>query len=289
MTATINLETKWRVFERVLAIKILLFYFAKNTSPSMTALQVTLATLLFISFLIITCSQKALWGWVTFLFVQIVEVFNYFPWTPNHMYIEALLCLLAVLYYLRPTQPSMIGTTKSITVILALSFFYAGVQKIVQGQWLNGEYLAHHIFFAPDWNQLARFLRWSTEWLFSTSVEPQSIYSLKEAFTHPHLPSILFFTQTMSRSVVILEIILPLLLFTKRFSSLAVLGLIALQLGIAMTAGIWGFAITGSACLALGLNHFPKYLSYFLITLSLGSFALGLLENFNVVKALAWF
>ena len=103
---------------------------------------------------------------LTTLILQLYFVQNAFPETGNHKYIEFYVLILLLICPSRPIDPphsssQSIQPTKLMTDgtlchlirLLSLSvYFYAGIQKLLGGRWLSGEYLTQTILVSNPAN-----------------------------------------------------------------------------------------------------------------------------------------
>ena len=71
-----------------------------------------------------------------------VLVWREFPATGNHAYLEVILCLLGA--FLCVDEPAeRVLLVRALRWIVALIFVWSGVQKLVHGFWVHGQYLAY--------------------------------------------------------------------------------------------------------------------------------------------------
>ena len=77
-----------------------------------------------------------------------VLVWTEFPSTGNHAYLELLLCVLAVM--LDPAEPDEARLyARAVRWVVVVIFASSGVQKLTQGYYFHGEYLAFSLRDAP--------------------------------------------------------------------------------------------------------------------------------------------
>jgi len=70
-----------------------------------------------------------------------VLVWSEFPSTGNHAYLELLVCLLAA-FLVPDDEGEGLLYLRALRWLVVIVLFYSGVQKLVSGYWVGGEYLA---------------------------------------------------------------------------------------------------------------------------------------------------
>ncbi len=71
---------------------------------------------------------------------QAVVIWQEFPAAGNHAYLELVFCLLCAT--LGAQRDEQILFVRAVRWLVCVVFFYGGLQKLVHGYWLHGEYLA---------------------------------------------------------------------------------------------------------------------------------------------------
>jgi len=100
-------------------------------------------------------------GFALLAATQAAVVWQEFPATGNHAYLELAFCLLALL--LDPFAPPPAGAAdarlylRAVRWMVCVVFFYGGVQKLVHGYWWQGQYLAYSLA-NESFRDLLRFL-----------------------------------------------------------------------------------------------------------------------------------
>ena len=73
--------------------------------------------------------------------VHVLVLWNSFPWSGNHRYLEFILCVfLAFLNGEKEDEQKLL--LNSLRWMVVVVFFYSGLQKLVNGYYFNGEFLA---------------------------------------------------------------------------------------------------------------------------------------------------
>ena len=89
-------------------------------------------------------------GLLILLVFQLWNVVIRFPMTANHHYLEALILLFLVLFPNRIVDPEnrLVDSTscRLIQLTVLYAYFYSAIHKLVQGFWLDGEFLAWSLF-----------------------------------------------------------------------------------------------------------------------------------------------
>lgn len=91
--------------------------------------------------LAIVCRVARRAAFVVLAAAHAVLVWAEFPSTGNHAYLELVLCLFAA--FLSPDdEGESLLYLRALRWIVVIVLFYSGVQKLVHGYWVGGEYLA---------------------------------------------------------------------------------------------------------------------------------------------------
>jgi hypothetical protein len=192
------------------------------------------------------------------------NVLIYFPMTAVHHFLEIL--VFAAFTFLPPTSladdPERVDglQARTIQVLLGFAMFYSGLQKIIQGRWLNGETLAYFGLFDDRNSLLTAFLCGGLKVVgrllgeqvpHVPLVGPSSL-----ALTDFWLPGwVLAYFLVLSWGAVCAETFLPVLVLFKRTRTLGLIGVTATITIVSATAGVFGFTFTGVSCCLL---FFPK-------------------------------
>ena len=179
---------------------------------------------------------SARWGRLAFVglaIAQTVRIWNEFPATGNHSYLELLLCLLCAALNVRDREERKLFL-RAVRWMTCVVFFYAGVQKLVHGYYFRGQLLLYSMgieTFRPVLQLLlphADFVRLS-HYHFQAGDGPFLVSS----------PLIV----VLSNATYIIEIALAVLLLLRRTRRLAVIGAIVFLVGIEAAAREFFFGL----------------------------------------------
>ena len=245
-----------RLFERVFCFKLALFGVLHHFGRS--AADVAGLAALAAALVLVLRGRYARLG-VAILFAHRAgTLYTSFPFTLNHAFFEAWVLLFLLLFPAGPAdeRDEVCGLAPSLVRATTLSvWFYAGVQKLVYGRYLDGEMLAASGLFeggkmvsslTPAVLTLARVTGTQVGEL------PLSWPATLEA-SELALPGLaLAFVLGSSWLVVLGELLLPLLVLRGgRASKPALVALIALQIAIALLSAELSFGVTSAAALLL--------------------------------------
>ena len=206
------------------------------------------------------------------LILQLYFVQNTFPETGNHKYIEFYVLILLLICPSRPMEPPHSssqsiqptklmadGTLCHLIRLLSISvYFYAGIQKLIGGRWLSGEYLTQTILVSNPTNPgLSTFLRETVD-LSSTTFNLPSINfsSLEITNSLDHLPLTLpawvtSFLLVLSWTTVFGEIVCAALIFSRRTRNAAIPICIVMAITLGIITYETEFMFTMLGCLLL--------------------------------------
>jgi len=176
------------------------------------------------------------------------------PYTLNHTFLEVVLVVALVGFWPHGSERNTDLAVRIIWCAALSVWLWGGVQKLVHGYYVNGEYFALAVVF--DDSILADRLRWVVNWSREfQGVEPIVAIAGGPIETAVKLPlTALDWTVliTMARTIVVAEVLLPLTILSNRFRRTGIFVLIFVQIAIAVVSGEFDFAITGVAVLLLG-------------------------------------
>lgn len=194
----------------------------------------------------------------TVLLIKLLEIAASFPSTINHAFFDAALLFALACGPHRENGPGLHPLRVAQAGIM-LVFFYSGMQKLVHGYYVNGQFLALRVLYHEG--DLGRRLRWilsSTGRLLELPLPPTGAQSRPNGLveTTVGLPA-------WSRSVLCVisngawmaEMGLPILALRRALRRWAVRGLLALEAAILVLTGEISFGFTVVACL---LSFFPR-------------------------------
>lgn len=233
-------------FQRCLALK--LFFTFHVIWPWGAAVQALLAACT----LAMCGARTARLGVAAWWALMAFQVARTLPFTLNHYVLELLVLSVLVVFPVRFEPERQSGDGLRLLWLAVLSvWFFAGIQKLVHGQYLDGRFMA--LALLGD-GQLGAHLRGGLELLQADATS---------ALVNPVLASFGPSEQGLSATarvysvalgwlVVIAELGLPVLACFPRTRTLAVWGLSVAQAAIGFVSGELDFAITGLALIGLG-------------------------------------
>lgn len=192
-----------------------------------------------------------------------LECLNAWPFTINHVVLELVILLLMAL--MPDDETNALACSNMIIFLMLSVWFFSGLQKIVQGYYLNGEFFALEVLFRePGLGEHAyRFINSIGSWFGLEKIEFFECCkegSLKLSYVH------VFFLLILSWTTVIAELGLPLMVVFSRYKNYAIAGLFVVQFVIAYFSGEIDFAFTAFAILLLFL---PKIAPFSYTTLGI--------------------
>jgi hypothetical protein len=213
------------------------------------------------------------------LIIIIIDIVNQFPGTPNHVYIQSLVLVSFILFYPKEIELSIaIKNNEHVSAVgknfiqglIFMAFFISGIQKLLSGYWLSGEFIGTFILFGRDHNLLSVSLQYFIEVIASFTNSPISLPLPRPqtgGFVKYNYPTwISYFSLFLSLSIITLEIVLPIGLIIKRTKKLFLKFMIVLQVSIAGVTGVFGFLLLGTGMLLLYTEESKLPLSFKFLT-----------------------
>lgn len=147
-----------------------------------------------------------------------------FPATGNHQYVELLILLFLLVFSHRPEKeekdPFSLKLVSLIQYTLLSIYFFSGIQKICQGQWLSGEFLSKCLFGNTNLalSMTLRPILRNLQNLLHSPLPPLPIPSAKTMevvmFSIPEWTKWVF--KGMSWTIILAEILTPILVFVPK-------------------------------------------------------------------------
>ena len=194
--------------------------------------------------------------------LKLRHVLYEFPFTGNHYVLELVVLGVLLIYpadRLRPEapqSPEMVDgrACRLIIFAIALVYFWAGVQKLVHGYYLNGEFFTLYLFIAQD-SYIGRFLSSSIALL--AEILDQSApaafqgrgWLIAKSYDYPAWA--VWVVVIQSWLTIAAEILAPALLLFDRTRRVGKFLLVPTVIAIALVSGETGFALTNCACVLL--------------------------------------
>ena len=194
-------------------------------------------------------------GVICWLALVSVQVVRSWPYTLNHFFLESIILgVLAVSPLRRGAQASRWPTGALWTLVLSV-WFFAGVQKVVHGYYLDGEYFALAITSEPEGvGQSLRLLLEGVHKALGTS--PSHAFPVSSSTLALSLNRVERVTCLLAAWVVVAaELGIPLLAALPRTRTLGVKCLLSAQVGIALISREHDFALTGLGLGLLGMTR----------------------------------
>lgn len=195
-------------------------------------------------------------GAAIILALKLVELVSNFPYTINHAFFDAALLLL--LAFRTPEERGGLHPLRVAKAGILAVFFYAGVQKLVHGYYIDGQLLALRALY--DDGDMGRRLRWllsTTGGLLGWSGLPAGALPRPSFVTEAEvtLPGWAWSAvHVLSNGTWIAETGLSVLALHPATRAWAVIGLLGLEGVILIVTGEISFGFTVVACL---LSFFP--------------------------------
>lgn len=202
-------------------------------------------------------------GLVILLAYKSFYVIHNFPNTGNHPYVEALILLVLLLFSRQGTRPEEVQAEAYachlIQVTVLSIYLFSGLQKLVHGMWLNGEYLAESLFFRE------RFGVWYNVQLlvdamgsiFGERVGQLPLVRSLEADPSPLLLpgwAVVFFI-AMGWFVVASEVGAPLLIMNRATRSFGVIAMLIVQCLVGLFSWETEFMFAAVGAMLLWFRH----------------------------------
>ncbi len=202
-------------------------------------------------------------GLLLLLLLKLYGVAYKFPMTANHHFLELYVLLFLLLW---PDRSIGQGTDKQETKqvsseschlarLLVLSvYFFAGIQKLIHGIWLNGEYLAHSLIEVTNGTLLTTqyMLRFIASISGSPLVEIPLNLSLDAHMVMITIPSwVVVYFLGMSWVTIASEIAIPLLVVFRRTRKIGLRLMLVLTIIIGLLAFETEFMFASVGCALL--------------------------------------
>jgi len=186
--------------------------------------------------------------------------------TPNHYYLELYILVMLLLCPNQPYQSNGRQVSdgicgRLIAVTALLTFFYAGIQKLVHGYWHDGEFLAQSLFWVNDVSILytMRVMLGAASWLFGLPLGelpypvPRGIGPTEVAI--PGWSMKMF--MALSWFVIASELIIPPLVLLRRTRRLGLALMFPLMVALATLCWEAEFMFAALGCLLLFVPSHP--------------------------------
>ena len=186
------------------------------------------------------------WGVAALACALTLRVLITLPHTLNHAWFELLVALVLWRAAACPTRRLTAQARQVLRLAILSMFFFSGLQKLVHGQFISGEYLLRAIVFES--NTMADHLRFA---LAGFQHLPER--DVHELLLHPVVlnvrPQLHTFLRVLSVGIVAAELVVPILVvFRVRGARWA---LLATQIGIGLVSGEADFALTATGLVLL--------------------------------------
>lgn len=209
--------------------------------------------ILLLSYGLITMCGAGLFPNLRIIALRIATAFAAFltvsllPETANHVFLE-FFCLL-FLCFADDSEPAECElVTRSLCAVFAIILFYTGFQKLIYGQYFDGQYLAYAIATEERFATFMQIVIPADEFERLRNLNPNTVGSGPFCFETPWLIAV-------SNSIYIVEMVLPVLLQIRRFRTPACLSAIALIMLIELGAREIVF---GTLFISIATLHFKK-------------------------------
>lgn len=176
------------------------------------------------------------------------------PDTANHVFLE-FFCLLFLCFAddSEPAECDMV--IKACCSVFAIVLFYTGFQKVIYGQYFDGQFLAYAVATEDRFAAFLQYVVPANEFTRLRSLEPSTVGSGPFCFEAPWLIA-------ACNSIYIVEMALPVLLQTQRFRGIACVGAILLIVLIELGAReiVFGILFISLATLYFEKNWCGRFL-----------------------------
>jgi hypothetical protein len=201
-------------------------------------------------------------GLILLLLLKLYGVAYKFPMTANHHFLELYVLIFLLLWPDRPiAQESdkqeankVSGESCHLARLLVLSvYFFAGIQKLIHGIWLNGEYLAHSLFEATNGTLLTTqyMLRFISSISGSLAEIPINL-SIDANMVMLTIPGwVVVYFLVMSWTTIVSEISIPLLVVFRRTRKIGIRLMLVLTVIIGLLAFETEFMFASVGCALL--------------------------------------
>ena len=183
-----------------------------------------------------------------------------FPMTANHYFVEFFIVLFLLLFPDTEVEKNKSyegASARLIQITILTIYFFGGVQKLIYGFWLNGEFIIHEFLQQPSVG-LGKTL--ST---FLMSFDPNAILApIKLAADMEVIPYHLSafsiaMIMILSWLTLLTEIFVPLLFLFKKTRNLGLITMIILQVSIGFSSWETEFMFAALACMFLFFKNNP--------------------------------
>jgi hypothetical protein len=190
-------------------------------------------------------------GVAVLLVIKIAGIVDSFPYTVNHAFFDAALLLLLALG--APEGGAGVHPLRVVQVGILIVFFYSGVQKLVHGYYVGGQFLAIRTLYSEG--DMGRRLRWALSFVSGmlrlpsppTFMQPRPSFLADQEVDLPG-----WFCGALyivSNGVWMAEVGLPIMAIRRAWRQKALAGLLALECLILIVSGEISFGVTVIACL----------------------------------------
>ena len=180
-------------------------------------------------------------------------LYETWPFHLNHFTLEWFVLLLLTLGTGRRQSIEEHSLCRALKILVISLWVYAGLQKIVHGQYLNGEFFAYNALFDQgDFGESLRFLVRLVSQVTGATSEYDWFGAIIWRVEYVRLSDWeLSFFKILGSSVPVVEIMAPMLLLQRNLRPFGVVLLYFIQAVLAITSGEWDFALTGFLLLSL--------------------------------------
>ncbi len=263
-----NVRFRLDLIERFLATKIGIFYIFRLGDFSLNWLIICL--LIPAVGLVLSKHPFRIWALLGISLLITYRIVSNLPYTINHRVFESLVIwMITIRAFARQGNPSSVlrarldRETFGFLIFAFLSvYFYSGIQKLVHGYYLNGEFFA--LYLALDPGEIGSILRWTSQTIGTTAkVVDFPFHSPFHSQDYELGPTLPFLLPFLGTSVILLECLVPFLAWLR--PKAGVYCLLCLQLLIAGASGEWDFGLTGLGIIFLLLPRSPNWKLYALL------------------------
>jgi len=261
-------EANFVRFRRLLAVKVMTPFVLEGgiyVRPEITPT-------FFIAILVMAVALTRRWwrlGMLAVLAFSLWECIASWPFTLNHIAMEAAVLILILLDSPPRTGENRLAPWTKIQVLMLSVWFYSGVQKLLHGYFASGETLALEMLSGDSFlgRNLAIFYHYGLEPIFGAAEPPW--LSCCHAGPIPLPLAIRLVFPIRGIATIATEIGLPWLVLFDRWRALALGLLFAFQLSVGIFSWELDFAVTAFAILLLftpryGRIGYPLLLIFYL-------------------------
>lgn len=232
----LKLRLKTLTFNDFISIHIFinLFY---SFSFYQGQLKFALLLLQCLSLILSLCTSYKFFGYFLLLASKIYLSIVIFPNTANHNFLQIFIFILAILS--NPQEDHHLK--KQIQLIVLSIYFYAGVQKLLNGQWINGEFLSKVLFNGKNYSHAIRTGTFFQKTLILATEMESVPLDIPVVY---RLLIILF-----SWITILSELLIPIAIFWIKNNRIPILLLLVTQVLIGSLSGEFEFMILALACM----------------------------------------